>query len=238
MRNKYLQFGLGMIVGGLLCGTTAAAADYLTASPSTQTFYLSGQPVQFEAYAIHGNNFVKLRDIGQAVGFHVSYDGSTNSVHIDPNAHYEQEATIPAQTTPAPSALTEENVRAAIVSLWERYPHGTVYETPYRPNNPLDRPFDNCDHCAGWAMKCSDAAFGSLPWRRVDGPQWEDIRVGDVIVYKNSYSGHAIVVLEKTAEYVIVTESGTHNKALWSARYPRWWLEEQPGYSIRTRYPQ
>ncbi len=29
MRNKYLQFGLGMIVGGLLCGTTAAAADYL-----------------------------------------------------------------------------------------------------------------------------------------------------------------------------------------------------------------
>ena len=37
MRNKYLQFGVGMIVGGLLCGTTAAAADYLTASPSTQT---------------------------------------------------------------------------------------------------------------------------------------------------------------------------------------------------------
>ena len=35
MRNKYLQFGLGMIVGGLLCGTTAAAADYLTASPTT-----------------------------------------------------------------------------------------------------------------------------------------------------------------------------------------------------------
>ena len=137
MRNKYLQFGLGMIVGGLLCGTTAAAADYLTASPSTQTFYLSGQPVQFEAYAIHGNNFVKLRDIGQAVDFGVTYDGSTNSVHIDPNAHYEQEATIPAQTTPAPSALTEENVRAAIVSLRERYPHGTVYETPYRPNNPL-----------------------------------------------------------------------------------------------------
>ena len=72
MRNKYLQFGLGMIVGGLLCGTTAAAADYLTASPSTQTFYLSGQPVQFEAYAIHGNNFVKLRDIGQAVDFGVT----------------------------------------------------------------------------------------------------------------------------------------------------------------------
>lgn len=237
MRNKYLQFGLGMIVGGLLCGTTAAAADYLTASPSTQTFYLSGQPVQFEAYAIHGNNFVKLRDIGQAVDFGVTYDGSTNSVHIDPNAHYEQEVTAPAQTTPTPSALTEEAVQTAIKNLRERYPYGSVYETPYRPNNPLDRPFDNCDHCAGWAMLCSDTAFGDLPWRRVDAPRWEDIRVGDVIVYKNSYSGHAIVVLEKTNEQVVVTESGTDNVVIWSAQYPRWWLEGQPGYSIRTRYP-
>ena len=97
MRNKYLQFGLGMIVGGLLCGTTAAAVDYLTARPTTQTFYLSGQSIQFEAYEIHGNNFVKLRDIGQAVDFGVTYDGSTNSVYIDPNAHYEQEVTPPAQ---------------------------------------------------------------------------------------------------------------------------------------------
>ena len=55
MRNKYLQFALGMIVGGLLCGTTAAAADYLTAAASTQRFYLNGQPVQFEAYVIHGS---------------------------------------------------------------------------------------------------------------------------------------------------------------------------------------
>lgn len=238
MKGKYLQFCLGVVAGGVLFSTTATAADYLTARISTQRFYLNGQPVQFEAYAIHGNNFVKLRDIGQAVDFGVTYDGSTNSVHIDPNAHYEQEATTPAQTTPTPSGLTEENVRAAIVSLRERYPHGTIYETPYRPNNPLDRPFDNCDHCAGWAMKCSDAAFGNLPWRRVESPRWEDIRTGDVIVYKNSYSGHAIVVLEKTSEYVIATESGGNNKALWNAQYPRWWLEEQPGYSIRTRYPQ
>lgn len=238
MRNKYLQFGLGIIVGGLLCGTTATAAANLTASPSTQTFYLSGEKIRLTAYLIGGSNYIRLRDIGQAVDFGVTYDGTTNSVYIDPSAHYEQEVTPPAQTTPAPSALTEEAVRAAIISLRERYPHGTVYETPYRPNNPLDRPFDNCDHCAGWAMLCSDAAFGDLPWRRVDSPQWEDIRTGDVIVYKNSYSGHAIVVLEKTAEYVTVTESGTNNKALWSAQYPRWWLEEQPGYSIRTRYPQ
>ena len=238
MRNKYLQFGLGMIVGGLLCGTTAAAADYLQARPTTQTFYLEGEKIELTAYLIGGSNYVRLRDIGQAVDFGVVYDGTTNSVYIDPSAHYEQEVTPPAQATPAPSDLTEDTVRATIQALRDRYPTRSYYPAPYVPNNPLDRPYSNCDACAGWAMLCSDAAFGNLPWRRVESPQWEDIRTGDVIVYKNSYSGHAIVVLEKTAEYVTVTESGANNKALWSAQYPRWWLEGQPGYSIRTRYPQ
>lgn len=238
MRNKYLQFGLGMIVGGLLCGTTAAAADYLTASPSTQTFYLSGQPVQFEAYAIHGNNFVKLRDIGQAVDFGVTYDGSTNSVHIDPNAHYEQEATIPAQTSPAPSDLTEEAVRAAIRALRERYPTGSYYPAPYVPRNPLDRPYSNCDACAGWAMLCSDTAFGELLWRQVTNPRWEDIRAGDLLDWHDGTTGHVVVVLEKTAEYVKTTESGRGNMVRWGGQYFRWWLEGQPDYSLRTRYPQ
>ena len=104
MRNKYLQFALGMIAGGLLCGTTAAAADYLTATPSTQTFYLSGQRISLTAYDIGGNNYVKLRDIGQAVDFGVTYDGTTNSVYIDPNSPYQEEVKQTEQTTGTPSA--------------------------------------------------------------------------------------------------------------------------------------
>ena len=46
MKGKYLQFALGMVAGALLCGTTATAADYLTATISTQRFYLNGQLVQ------------------------------------------------------------------------------------------------------------------------------------------------------------------------------------------------
>ena len=238
MRNKYLQFGLGMIVGGLLCGTTAAAADYLTASPSTQTFYLSGQPVQFEAYAIHGNNFVKLRDIGQAVDFGVIYDGTTNSVYIDPNSPYQEEVKQTGQNTGTPSVLTEENVRATIRALRGTYPTGTPYGAPYVPNNPLDRPFSNCDACAGWAMKCSDAAFGNLPYRRVVNPSWDEIRPGDLLDWRTDTSGHAVVVLEKTDEYVKVTESSTLNEALWGGQYFRWWLEAQQGYRLHTRYPE
>ena len=141
-------------------------------------------------------------------------------------------------TTADGKPLTEENVRAAIVALKDTYPDGTLYGVPYVPNNPLYRPFSNCDACAGWAMKCSDAAFGDLPWRRVANPHWEDIRAGDILQYDNEYGGHAVVVLSKTDDYVKVTESGTNNKALWGAQYFKWWLESQPGYAMRTRYPE
>lgn len=237
MRNKYLQFGLGMIVGGLLCGTTAAAADYLTASPSTQTFYLSGQPVQFEAYAIHGNNFVKLRDIGQAVDFGVTYDGSTNSVHIDPNVHYEQEATIPAQTTTTPSVITEETVQAALAQLKQQYPSGTLYGAPYISGT--GGPYRVSEtYCAGWAVKCSDTVFGNLPWRRVDRPGWEQVRPGDLVEYTSETTNHVVVVVRKTDECIFVTESGLNNKTRWGGQYFRWWLEKQPEYILFTRYPQ
>ncbi|MBD5085504.1 MAG: hypothetical protein HDT33_10755 [Clostridiales bacterium] len=236
-KREAIFMGIGILAGLALSGPAAQAADYLTARPTTQTFYVDGRQVQFEAYQIHGNNFVKLRDIGKAVDFGVTYDAATNSVYIDPDIPYAEEITTSAQATPTPSALTEENVRAAILALKQTYPHGAVYPAPYCTKS-LHRPYTNCDHCAGWAMLCSDAAFGSLPWRRVDNPRWEDIRAGDVLDYRNEYSGHAIVVIEKTNEYVKVTESGMNNHTLWGGQYPRWWLEQQPGYTLNTRYPQ
>jgi len=152
----------------------------------------------------------------------------------DPNP----DSTDNGYTTADGKPLTVENVRAAIVALKEIYPDGTPYGAPYVPNNPLYRPFSNCDACAGWAMKCSDAAFGSLPWRRVANPRWEDIRAGDLVQFRNTPDGHVVVVLEKTDEYIKVTESGTHNKALWGGQYFKWWLEEQPDYALQTRYPE
>lgn len=82
----------GIIIGGMLVGPMAnAASNLLTAAPSTQTFYVAGQQVELEAYVINGNNYVKLRDVGQAVDFGVTYDGATNSVHIQPGEHYQPE---------------------------------------------------------------------------------------------------------------------------------------------------
>ena len=86
-------------------------------------------------------------------------------------------------------------------------------------------------------MLCSDAAFGDLPWRYQTAPAWSDIRAGDLVRYDNSYGGHVVVVVDKTDEYILVTESGANNKVRWSGQYFKWWLEEQPGYARWTRYP-
>lgn len=237
--REVIFMGLGILTGIALCGPAAQAADYLKATFSSQPIYVEGQRVPMEAYSIHGNNFVKLRDIGQAVDFGVTYNAATNSVHIDPDAPYVEEMIPPAQTTPSPSAtdLTEENVRTAIRALRDTYPTNTPYPAPYRStsNGPYGVSSTNC---AGWATLCSDTAFGNLPWRRVNRPTWDQIRAGDLIEYTNFSAHHVVVVLDKTSEYVKVTESGTNNKARWGGQYPQWWLEDQPTYILYTRYPQ
>ena len=237
-KREAIFMGIGILAGLALSGPAAQAATaVLTASPTSQTFYVDGQRVEFEAYSIHDNNFVKLRDIGEAVDFGVTYDSSTNSVHIDPNAHYQKEVTTPAQTTPSPSGLTEESVRSTIRALRDTYPSGTYYGPFYRSTS--DGPYGMApSNCAGWATLCSDAAFGDLPWRRIENPNWEQIRAGDLVRFDTSSNGHVVVVLERTAEYIKVTESGTNNKALWGGQYFKWWLEKQPGLTLYTRYPQ
>ena len=232
-KREAVLVGIGILAGLALSGPAAQAADYLQAKPSSQPVYVDGQKVEMEAYFIHGNNFVKLRDIGKAVDFGVAYDAATNSVRIDPNAHYQEEVPTPAPST----GITEESVKAALSELRTEYPTGTLYGAFFRSysNGPYGMAPSNC---AGWATLCSDTAFGDLPWRRIENPRWKDIRPGDLIEYDNAYGGHVIVVQEKTDEYVKVTESGTNNKARWGGQYFKWWLEERPGYASYTRYPQ
>ena len=229
-KREAIFMGIGILAGLALSGTASAAVQQLTATPTTQTFYVDGQQMWFEAYHIHGNNFVKLRDIGKAVNFGVTYDAATNSVHIDSTQPYREE--LPA----TPSAPTEESVQAALARLRETYPTGTVYPTPYRSTS--SGPYYRGIHCSGWATLCSDAAFGNLPWRRVDNPSWNQIRLGDLIRYDNSGNGHVVVVISKTDEYIKVTESGLNNHARWGGQYFKWWLEEQLGYALYTRYPE
>ena len=90
----------GILVGMTLAGPVAnAAAEYFQAQRSYQPIYLDGQQVQMEAYAVNGNNYVKLRDVGQIVGFEVYWDGA--AVQIVSDKPY---TGLPPVQAPAPAA--------------------------------------------------------------------------------------------------------------------------------------
>lgn len=182
------------------------------------------------ACSIGGNNYVKLRDIGKAVNFGVTYDAASNTVQIDSTQPYQEET---PQIILGP---LEERAQIVLAQLKERCPDGTAYPTPYR--SATNGPYTKGVHCAGWAALCSDTAFGDLPWRKIIRPSWDQLQPGDLVEYKNAESYHVVVVVKRTDEYISVVESGNHNKVLWGGQYFRWWLEKQPHYVSYTRYPQ
>lgn len=72
----------GMVIGAALVSEAAAG---IVAEPTWQKIYVDGQQVSMTAYNIAGNNFVRLRDIGQQVGFNVYWQ---DGVQIDTDTSY------------------------------------------------------------------------------------------------------------------------------------------------------
>lgn len=93
--KRGFTFVAGMLMGAALFGGGTAYAAGLMAEPSSQTFFVDGKQVYLQAYAIGGNNYVKLRDIGQAVGFNVYWQ---DGVQICTGAPYTGEAPAQADT--------------------------------------------------------------------------------------------------------------------------------------------
>lgn len=96
----------GMAIGVSLVGGAAAG---IVAEPTWQNIYVDGQQVSMTAYNIAGNNYVRLRDIGQQVGFNVYW---ADGVQIDTDAPYTGIA--PAQeAAPLPTnmEIREEMIR-------------------------------------------------------------------------------------------------------------------------------
>lgn len=94
MKRNTFSFLAGVVTGAVLFGGSAAYAAGVIAEPSWQNIYVDGKQVHMTAYNIGGNNFVKLRDIGQAVGFNVYYQ---NGVQVDSDSPYTGEApAVPA----------------------------------------------------------------------------------------------------------------------------------------------
>lgn len=84
MKKQTLMVGaVSFALGAALFGGGAAYAAGVMAERSTSPVYVDGQRVALEAYNINGANYVKLRDVGQAVGFNVYWNGAAVQVESD-----------------------------------------------------------------------------------------------------------------------------------------------------------
>jgi hypothetical protein len=59
-----------------------------TATPTASKIYLDGKELNLTVYTIGGNNFFKLRDVGIAFDFDVTWDGANSRIIIDTNKSY------------------------------------------------------------------------------------------------------------------------------------------------------
>lgn len=83
------SFVAGFLTCLLLAGvTTTAFAAGIMAERSNHRIFVDGQEVQMEAYVINGNNYVKLRDIGEQVGFNVYWDSDNGCVQVESGKPY------------------------------------------------------------------------------------------------------------------------------------------------------
>lgn len=93
------SFAAGFLTCLLLAGiTTTAYAAGIMAERSTHRVVVDGKEAQMEAYVINGSNYVKLRDIGKAVGFEVYWDSENGCVQVESGKPYTGEA--PAKVEP------------------------------------------------------------------------------------------------------------------------------------------
>lgn len=72
-------------VGGEM---SAGSTKLQNAIPSTSEVQLDGAEITLTAYNIGGNNYFKLRDIGQTLDFGIGWDSATSTITIDTTAGY------------------------------------------------------------------------------------------------------------------------------------------------------
>lgn len=120
---------IGMALGVGLC-ISASAAVKILAEPSWNAIYVDGQKVELEAYKILGSNYLKLREVGEAVGFNVYWDRENGCVQVDTGSAYTGvapaggTAAAPAETppqtapvVPAADAVDVDTAKQEVIDL-------------------------------------------------------------------------------------------------------------------------
>ena len=99
LRRDVAGFAVGLLCGGVIFGGVGIASGVIATplTESSQKVTLDGQAVSLEGYNINGNNYFKLRDLGKAMDFGVTWNNDSRTVEIDSSTGYveEQKPAIP-----------------------------------------------------------------------------------------------------------------------------------------------
>lgn len=138
---------------------------------------------------------------------------------------------LPASAAAVP---TEAEAYQKIIAMKAKYPEGKTWTNSTRYN--WKGGSYGAGGCMGFAYLMSDAAFESLPAREIYPTKGSPItisqlRVGDIL----RLPGHSVVVLEKHADYIIITEGNYQRKVHWGRRITAAQVKKAKYYT--TRYP-
>jgi len=137
---------------------------------------------------------------------------------------------------PAASAAgvpSQAQVYESLMEMKEEYPQGTSW-TSRNQYGWNGGGYGKARGCMAFAHMMSDAAFGTLPARKVTNFTIEDVRVGDVL--RNGWNSHSVIVTEVHEDYVCIAEGNWNYKV----NYQRTWSAAEVAACcyMLTRYPQ
>ena len=123
MKKQILTMFTGLFIGAIITGGASAYAAGILAERSNHRIFVDGQEVQMEAYVINGSNYVRLRDIGEQVGFNVYWDNDARCVQIETDKPYTGTAPQKMEsdkTVSQPESVTPADVDAMKQDIIDR----------------------------------------------------------------------------------------------------------------------
>lgn len=180
MRRTVITLITGAFLGATLLGGAKAAVDTISAQRSSQPIYVDGEKVELEAYNIAGSNYVKLRDVGKAIGFDVNYDAATNSVYIGEPPKQEEKTSDRVVTLPTDGSKFVPQVGDLIPC-----DDGTLYEVKdvsrWESNAAMDGPMP-----AMPTPTCDWNLFPETPLPKVEAKHYSN-KYGEDLFVTNLY---------------------------------------------------
>lgn len=196
---------------------------------------------------LNGTTFLPLRFITENLGYTVDYVSATREIIItSPTVDVAEEVEIEEVeeveevieeveevTTETTLDLSESVIYDKMVALQSQYPDGTPWDNS-NSYTPLTKYYSSAMGCAGFAHMLSDAAFGTLPERKMT-TDFEGIRVGDIV--RMNGDTHSVIILGIDGSTVTIAEGNINRSVMWGRTYTFDNLMSVMDYYI-TRYPQ